>query len=132
MSSRSASLAPQQPPGTFTTQPLTFRGHDAFEPDQAGAPDSQLPCQEVGDEIFDRLSRTRKAAIVAVLSFGAFLSPISSTSVLAATLEVAKDYDTTGSIINVSNAAYMVVMALSPLVWGPMSQVFGRRVVSPI
>ncbi|RSL60053.1 hypothetical protein CEP54_006961 [Fusarium duplospermum] len=105
-------------------------GHDAFEPDQAGLPDSQQPYQEAGDEIFDRLSRTRKAAIVAVLSFGAFLSPISSTSVLAATPEVAKDYDTTGSIINVSNAAYMIVMALSPLVWGPMSQVFGRRVVS--
>ncbi|KAJ4309492.1 hypothetical protein N0V84_011474 [Fusarium piperis] len=105
-------------------------GHDAFQPDQVGAPDSQLPYHEAGDEIFDRLSRTRKAAIVAVLSFGAFLSPISSTSVLAATPEVAKDYDTTGSIINVSNAAYMIVMALSPLVWGPMSQVFGRRVVS--
>ncbi|KAM6507380.1 hypothetical protein FSOLCH5_012597 [Fusarium solani] len=105
-------------------------GHDAFEPDQTGAPDSQIPYHEAGDEIYDRLSRTRKAAIVAVLSFGAFLSPISSTSVLAATPEVAKDYDTTGSIINVSNAAYMVVMALSPLVWGPMSQVFGRRVVS--
>ncbi|KAM0429320.1 hypothetical protein ACHAPT_006535 [Fusarium lateritium] len=105
-------------------------GHDAFEPEQTSSPDRQQPYREAGDEIFDRLARGRKAAIVAVLSFGAFLSPISSTSVLAATPEVAKDYGTTGSIINVSNAAYMVVMALSPLVWGPMSQVFGRRIVS--
>ncbi|KHN96378.1 Major facilitator superfamily domain, general substrate transporter [Metarhizium album ARSEF 1941] len=75
------------------------------------------------------LSPRRKTVIVAVLSFCALLSPISSTSVLAATPEVAKEYDTTGSIINASNAAYMIFMGLSPVVWGPMSQVFGRRPV---
>ncbi|KAM5352302.1 hypothetical protein ACJ41O_005025 [Fusarium nematophilum] len=106
-------------------------GHDPFEPGNTSSlVGVDQPYREAGDEIFDRLSRTRKTAIVTVLSFGAFLSPISSTSVLAATPEVAKDYNTTGSIINVSNAAYMIVMALSPVVWGPMSQVFGRRLVA--
>ncbi|KAF4977838.1 hypothetical protein FZEAL_5681 [Fusarium zealandicum] len=105
-------------------------GHDPFEPASAAAPEGSQPYHEVGDEVYDRLSSARKTAIVAVLSFGAFLSPISSTSVLAATPEVAEAYDTTGSIINVSNAVYMVVMALSPIVWGPMSQVFGRRPVA--
>ncbi|EXK39763.1 hypothetical protein FOXG_05511 [Fusarium oxysporum f. sp. lycopersici 4287] len=103
-------------------------GHDAFEPAATiTASDGNVPYREAGDEIFDKVSSRRKVAIVAVLSFGAFLSPISSTSVLAATPEVAKTFSSTGSIINLSNAAYMIVMALSPLFWGPMSQVYGRR-----
>ncbi|SPJ91550.1 related to dityrosine transporter [Fusarium torulosum] len=104
-------------------------GHDAFEPAATLAgPEGGEPYREAGDEIYDKVSSKRKIAIVSVLSFGAFLSPISSTSVLAATPEVAETYNTTGSIINLSNAAYMAVMALSPLFWGPMSQVYGRRV----
>lgn len=102
-------------------------GHDVVP---ITSPDRNIPYQEAGDEIYDALSVGQKRAIVAVLSFGAFLSPISSTSVLAATPEVANSYDTSGSVINVSNAAYMVVMAISPVFWGPMSQVFGRRLVS--
>lgn len=49
---------------------------------------------------------------------------------LAAVPEVAADFHTNGSVINVSNAAYMVLMGFSSMVWGPMSQVFGRRPVS--
>ncbi|KAH7149566.1 major facilitator superfamily domain-containing protein [Dactylonectria estremocensis] len=107
-------------------------GPDALEPAPSSAPPpgrNDLYYQ-AGDEIYERLSRGRKTAIVTVLSFTALLSPISSTSVLAATPEVAATYNTTGSVINVSNAAYMVVMAISPVVWGPMSQVFGRRPVA--
>ncbi|KAH6899660.1 major facilitator superfamily domain-containing protein [Thelonectria olida] len=103
-------------------------GLDVLEPHPSTAPNQSY--REAGDEIYERVSQGRKTAIVFVLSFMALLSPISSTSVLAATPEVAKSYKTTGSIINVSNAAYMVVMALSPLIWGPMSQVFGRRPVA--
>ncbi|KAK2593302.1 hypothetical protein QQS21_008984 [Conoideocrella luteorostrata] len=100
-------------------------GHDAFEAshqhDVAAEDDA-----EDADNVYNRLSRRRKGLIVAIMSFCAFLSPMSSTSILAATPEVAKAYQTTGSIINVSNAGYMVFMGISPIVWGPMSQVFGR------
>lgn len=94
-------------------------GHD-FQSNPHTTPDDD------DDEIYNRLSPHRKTLIVTVLSFCAFLSPMSSTTILAATPEVAKTYNTTGSIINVSNAGYMVFMGLSPIVWGPMSQVFGR------
>ncbi|KAF4469163.1 dityrosine transporter [Fusarium albosuccineum] len=105
-------------------------GHSAFEPELAAAIEDTQPYHEAGDEVFNRLSRTCKTAIVMGLSFGAFPTPISSRSVLAATPEVTSDHNTTGSIINVSNAAYMIVMALSPVILGPISQVFGRRVVA--
>lgn len=99
------------------------------EEGKQGAHGSRDKYWETGDEVYDRLSNKRKSVIVAVLSFCAFLSPVSSTSVLSATPEVAAEYNTSGSIINLSNAAYMVFMAFSPIVWGPMSQVFGRRTV---
>jgi MFS family permease len=90
-------------------------GHDFAQPD------------EDTSQVYNLLSGRRKTVIVAVLSFCAFLSPMSSTTILAATPEVAETYRTTGSIINVSNAGYMAFMGLSPILWGPMSQVFGRR-----
>ncbi|KAL7785544.1 major facilitator superfamily domain-containing protein [Trichoderma ceciliae] len=103
-------------------------GPDAFEPStpQPPPPSSNNYC-EAGDEIYDRVSSHRKHVIVTVLSFCAFLSPLSSTSILAAVPEVAETFRTTGSVINVSNAAYMALMGISPVIWGPMSQVFGRR-----
>lgn len=107
-------------------------GPDALEPETDGASSRTGgdPYREAGDDIYERLTRSRKAIIVAVLSFCAFLSPVSSTSVLAATPEVAAEYHTTGSVINASNAGYMAFMGISPIIWGPMSQVFGRRPVS--
>lgn len=84
---------------------------------------------EIPDEVYDRLPAHRKLIIVFLLSFCSFLAPISSTSVLAATPEIAAEYSTTGSIINIVNALYMLFMGLSPMFWGPMSQVYGRRLV---
>ncbi|KAG9239669.1 major facilitator superfamily domain-containing protein [Amylocarpus encephaloides] len=82
---------------------------------------------EVPDEVYDRLSDSRKLVIVALLSFCSFLAPISSTTILSAVPEVAATYKSTGTVINLSNALYMLFMGVSPAVWGPLSQVYGRR-----
>ncbi|KAI0551970.1 major facilitator superfamily domain-containing protein [Xylaria curta] len=87
---------------------------------------------EIPDEFYDRLPAHRKTIILILISFSAFLSPVSSTSVLAATPEVAAEYSTTGSIVNLVNALYLLFMGLSPIVWGPLSQVYGRRPISLI
>jgi hypothetical protein len=83
--------------------------------------------REQGDEIYEKISHRRKMIITAVLSFCGFLAPISSTAMLSAVPEVAATYHTNGSIINLSNALYLVFMGLSPVFWGPMGQVYGRR-----
>ncbi|KAI0407621.1 major facilitator superfamily domain-containing protein [Xylaria palmicola] len=85
---------------------------------------------EIPDEFYDRLPAHRKVIILVLNSFSAFLSPVSSTSVLAATPEVAAEYNTTGSIVNLVNALYLLFMGLSPIIWGPLSQVYGRRPIS--
>lgn len=82
---------------------------------------------EIPDEVYDRLSGRRKLIIVALLSYCSFLAPVSSTAILAAIPEVVTTYNTTSSIIGLSNAMYMLFMGLSPAVWGPLAQVYGRR-----
>jgi hypothetical protein len=122
---------PKKPMGVFYRSTSHVSGPDAFEPSSPlPPPPSSGQYYEAGDEIYDHVSVRRKHIIVTVLSFCAFLSPLSSTSILAAVPEVAEAYHTTGSIIDVSNAAYMALMGISPVIWGPMSQVFGRRPVS--
>lgn len=81
---------------------------------------------EAGDEVYDRFPHHRKIIIVCILSFCSFLAPISSTAILAAVPEVAATYNTTGTIINLSNAIYQLFMGLSPMFWGPLGQVYGR------
>jgi hypothetical protein len=63
------------------------------------------------DEIYNRFSDRRKTVIVAVP-------------------EVAKEFGTDGSIINVSNALYMLFMGLSPCFYGPYGNIYGRKWVS--
>lgn len=124
---------PTRPLDVVYRSPSHVSGPDVFGPSSIQPPTrppSSGPHEEAGDEIYDRVSPHRKHVIVTILSFCAFLAPLSSTSVLAAVPQVAETYHTTGSIINVSNAAYMALMGISPVVWGPMSQVFGRRPVS--
>lgn len=85
---------------------------------------------EVDADQYLRFSHTRKILIVAVLSFCSFLAPISSTSILSGVPEVAVTYNTTGSVINASNALYLAFMGIAAPFWGPFSQVWGRRPVS--
>lgn len=82
---------------------------------------------EVPDEVYDRFGPSRKVVIVAFLSYCSFLAPISSTTILSAIPEVAATYKSTGTIINLTNALYMLFMGISPAFWGPLSQVYGRR-----
>jgi hypothetical protein len=84
------------------------------------------------DVVYNRFTPRRKMIIVAVVSFCSFLAPISSTTVLSAVPEVAETFNTDGSIINVSNALYMLFMGLSPCFYGPYGNIYGRKWVREI
>jgi hypothetical protein len=79
------------------------------------------------DEVYNRFSNRRKHIIVAVMSFCSFLAPVSSTTVLSAVPEVAATFNTDGSIINISNALYMLFMGISPCFYGPYGNIYGRK-----
>lgn len=85
---------------------------------------------EVPDSAYGGTSPRRKLVVVALLSYCSFLAPVSSTTVLSAAPEVAAEYGTTGPVVGLANALYMLFMGVSPIVWGPFSEVWGRRSVS--
>ncbi|KAF2878335.1 major facilitator superfamily domain-containing protein [Massariosphaeria phaeospora] len=82
------------------------------------------------DEVYNKFTERRKMIITAVLSFCSFLAPVSSTTVLSAVPEVAATYQCDGSIINLSNALYMMFMGISPCFYGPFGNIYGRKWVS--
>ncbi|KAJ7609221.1 major facilitator superfamily domain-containing protein [Mycena polygramma] len=82
---------------------------------------------QTNDTIYDRISPLRKVLITCILSGCGLLASISSTTVLSAIPEVASTFNTTGPIIGVTNAIYLVFMGISPCFWAPLSQVYGRR-----
>jgi len=51
----------------------------------------------------------------------------SSTSLLPATPEIATEFSTSTEILNVINAGVLIGMGFSSFIWGPITNVFGRR-----
>ncbi|KAL2833163.1 major facilitator superfamily domain-containing protein [Aspergillus pseudoustus] len=99
----------------------------AARQEQPSTPPTTTPSSvEVEDE-YSRFSSRRKIFMVVILAWTGLLSPISSTSVLSAIPNVAETYNVSGSMIGLSNALYLVFMALSPCFWGPWCQTLGRR-----
>ncbi|KAJ5259328.1 MFS transporter DHA1 family multidrug resistance protein [Penicillium angulare] len=88
-------------------------------------PDQAVIYEE--DDLYTRFSPRRKQLITGVVTYCAFLSPIGSTMITSTIPEVAQYFKTSGSIINASNAIYMLAAGMSPFLVGQASQVYGRR-----
>jgi hypothetical protein len=89
--------------------------------------------QSLDDEqSWKRFTPLKKKVITSVVIMSGFNAAMDSMIISSAIPEVASTFNTTGSIINISNGLYMLSMALCPLFWGPLSQVFGRRWVSQV
>lgn len=92
--------------------------------------DKCLLVDEMTDEQFyARLSPSRKRIIVFIVSISCLVSPLSSLAFLPAISEIAAQFDTSATVINISSAAYCVVMAVSPCLMGPLGDIYGRRVI---
>ncbi|KZF24913.1 synaptic vesicle transporter [Xylona heveae TC161] len=73
------------------------------------------------------LPRWRKNVILFIVSWMTLAITFSSTSLLAATPEIASEYGTTPEIINITNAGVLLAMGISSLIWNPISDMIGRR-----
>ncbi|KAK4865887.1 hypothetical protein LT330_008980 [Penicillium expansum] len=69
----------------------------------------------------------RKCLILFVVSWMTLAVTFSSTSLLPATPEIATDFSTTSEILNVTNAGVLIAMGFSSFIWGPITNLFGRR-----
>jgi len=86
--------------------------------------------KEKAQDLTSQFSSTRKAAIVALLSFIGFLATFSSTAILPAVPNIAEDLKTTQVAINISNAVYVALLGIPTIFWGQMARHCGRRPVS--
>lgn len=131
-SSFTIDLPPDREAQNQNARPDTGRTENTLEaiPSHQEIPVTHEGEGEADAEQYRRFSPARKVVIVIVLTYCSFLAPIASTAVLAAVPEVSKSFNTSGDIIDASNALYLAFMGLSSTVWGPFSQVWGCRPVS--
>lgn len=83
-------------------------------------------------EVYSRFTRTQKRCMTALLAYCGLSATMSTTSVLSAVPEIVSDFGTTANVVTISNALYLLVMGISSCLWGPASDVFGRRKVSAL
>ena len=70
----------------------------------------------------------RKSLILFVVSWMTLAVTFSSTSLLPATPNIATEFSTTTEILNVINAGVLIAMGFSSFIWGPLVNIFGRKV----
>lgn len=80
--------------------------------------------------VYTKFSTLQKRYITALLALCGLSATMSTTSVLAAVPEIVNAFHTTPAVVSISNALYLFFMGLSSCLWGPASDVFGRRKVS--
>lgn len=69
----------------------------------------------------------RKCLILFVVSWMTLTVTFSSTSLLPATPEIAKEFATSTEILNLVNAGVLIAMGFSSFIWGPITTWIGRR-----
>ncbi|KAK1673590.1 major facilitator superfamily transporter [Colletotrichum godetiae] len=79
------------------------------------------------ETVYDRFTPGRKRLITAIVSFGGLGINLASLLVLSALPEVAAAFNTSGTVINFTNALFLLMMGIGVLFWGPLSQVYGRK-----
>ncbi|KAJ5981163.1 hypothetical protein N7522_013978 [Penicillium canescens] len=76
-----------------------------------------------------RIPTWRKCLILFIVSWMTLAVTFSSTSLLPATPEIATEFSTTTEILNITNAGVLIAMGFSSFIWGPIVNLFGRRIV---
>jgi len=101
---RTGPVPPYEKPQVLERTRSHISGHEIV------ASDEHPP--EIDEEIYNKFSSTKKMIITSNLSLCGLLAPIASTSILSAIPEVSKAYNTSGAVINVSQAAFLIGMGV--------------------
>lgn len=77
---------------------------------------------------YNRFLRAKKRLCVAICALACFLSPMSGLAFLPAVPEIATDFRQSAETITISAAVYCIFMAISPCVFSPILDIYGRRI----
>ncbi|KAH6653260.1 major facilitator superfamily domain-containing protein [Truncatella angustata] len=103
----------------------TNYGRDDTLIDSAGAPHHPPPAPEQPYSIFDK---RQKAVIVLIVSTAATFSGFASNIYFPALPTIAQDLNVSVELVNLTVTSYLIFQGIAPSLWGPVSDVKGRRV----
>ncbi|KAF8584881.1 MFS general substrate transporter [Ramaria rubella] len=103
----------------------------ARPPSQKGQDPEENPntptLDDEGEEVYERFSKHRKIAIVAVVSFATLLAPFASSAFLSSIPQISSDMGVSQSVVNYTVAIYLMIVGVAPLGWSPYSTFYGRQ-----
>lgn len=102
--------------------------HGPLGPDPELHPEPALaPVPSYSDDVVAKLSTWRRWIILFVVCWMALPVTFMSTSIMTVNPEIAATFGTQTTAISTANAGVFVAMALSALIWLPVTTVIGRR-----
>ncbi|KAK2031163.1 major facilitator superfamily transporter [Colletotrichum zoysiae] len=98
------------------------------DPSAGPVPAASVPPRPAAiDDVVMEMPAWRKWVTLFVVCWMALPVIFSGSSILSATNEVAADFDVSTHAITTANAGVFIAMAMSALIWLPMTDILGRR-----
>ncbi|KAK9692450.1 Dityrosine transporter 1 [Basidiobolus ranarum] len=85
--------------------------------------------QDTQKEALPEFSSTKKVLIIFIIAFAGLLGPISTNIFVPALSSMQEDLMVQDVTINLTITVYMVFLAITPLIWGTLSDQIGRRLI---
>ncbi|ETW85087.1 major facilitator superfamily [Heterobasidion irregulare TC 32-1] len=79
------------------------------------------------DAVYNRFSRTRKRVIVALVSLAGLIPLFVAGAFIPSIPEIAREFNTTGSVVNMAVSLSLLASAIGTLTWANYSGFYGRR-----
>ncbi|KXH27035.1 hypothetical protein CSIM01_12610 [Colletotrichum simmondsii] len=97
---------------------------------QAGQENLVLPLEgNAPAESYSIFSRTEKWFIVAMVAVAGFYSPLPANIYLPAIPKLSEAFGKSVELLNLTVTAFLATQGVSPMLWGPLSDRYGRRPV---
>ncbi|KAK9366554.1 putative mfs multidrug [Lipomyces kononenkoae] len=92
------------------------------------APSAEPPKSATADEPYSIFDARQKGLIVLVVSTAATFSGFASNIYFPALSTIAQDLNVSVELINLTVTSYLIFQGIAPSLWGPVSDVKGRRI----
>ncbi|KAG9009630.1 hypothetical protein FRB90_008258 [Tulasnella sp. 427] len=81
------------------------------------------------EPVFSAFSKTEKWALISIASFTSLFSPLAANIYFPVIPLLADDFNVSISLMNLTVTVYLIFQGLSPMLWGPLADLKGRRSV---
>ncbi|KAJ7268566.1 major facilitator superfamily domain-containing protein, partial [Mycena rebaudengoi] len=89
--------------------------------------EENVPPLDAGVDSYSLYTRCEKWFVVSLIAFGGLFSPLSMNIYLPAIPTLSEAFHKSIELINLTVTTFMIFQALSPMLWGTLSDTYGRR-----